>query len=288
MKRIQADQKAPNVGNRLFRDNQALRSFLCPFADILRKKTYERYLRSPDSWYLKSLKGIYAGKRCFIIGNGPSLCTADLELLKEEYTFAVNRIYDIFDQTDWRPAFYVAVDQVFLKNNYQKLAEYDLGHMFLNVPEKARLDYPIQKMTRIISANECYFDAFHRPYNMWSDCVSSDVSHYLYVGGTVVFAAIQLALYMGFSEIYLLGVDFSYRITRDAEGNVYEDESVKDHFSDSKSYCELNYETVLHVFKRSKEYCDTHGVVIKNATRGGKLEVFERTSLENIVGGGPK
>ena len=43
------------------------------------------------------------GKRCFIIGNGPSLRIEDLERIKDD-TFAVNRIYKIFDKTFWRPA----------------------------------------------------------------------------------------------------------------------------------------------------------------------------------------
>lgn len=52
---------------------------------------------------LKKLKNIHLGKRCFIIGNGPSLKAEDLSKLykNNEITFAFNRIYHIFDQTKW-------------------------------------------------------------------------------------------------------------------------------------------------------------------------------------------
>lgn len=56
-------------------------------------------------------KGKFTGKRCFLIGNGPSLRAEDLTRLHEagEITFAFNRIYNIFDQTPWRPSFYDAI-----------------------------------------------------------------------------------------------------------------------------------------------------------------------------------
>ena len=60
---------------------------------------------------LKELKDKYKGQRCFIIGNGPSLTVSDLESLKDEVTFASNRIFKIFDETDWRPDYYGVFDE---------------------------------------------------------------------------------------------------------------------------------------------------------------------------------
>ena len=69
-----------------------IRFLFLPFMDIKMLWAHKRYMRSPDSWYLKTLKGIHIGKRCFIIGNGPSLRVEDLEKIKDEYTFAANRM----------------------------------------------------------------------------------------------------------------------------------------------------------------------------------------------------
>ncbi len=33
----------------------------------------------------------------------------------------------------------------------------------------------------------------------------------------------------------------------------------------------------------AKNYADSHGIKILNATRGGKLEVFERVNFDEIV-----
>ena len=44
---------------------------------------------------LRSLKNIHSGKRCFIIGNGPSLTPGDLDLIKNEYqTVDVSTVLD--------------------------------------------------------------------------------------------------------------------------------------------------------------------------------------------------
>lgn len=271
---------------RLIRDNTYFRRLFRPLMDAKRKRAHERYMRSPDSWYMKTLKGIYAGKRCFIIGNGPSLSSEDLDKLKDEYTFAANRIYDIFDQTDWRPTFYLAVDDSFLKENLDKLDSYELGHMFMPINEKQASGHPINKLTRIYFGDN-YFNVYDKAWNKQSSYVSVDVSDHFSDGFTVTFESIQLAIYMGFTEIYLLGVDFHYSVTYDADGKMHVDPNVQDYFSGKSYPASLqNYLSNLHAYTMAREYCDNHNIVIKNATRGGKLEVFDRTSLEEIIGGG--
>ena len=52
---------------------------------------------------IRKYKDIGKGKRCFVIGNGPSLKVSDLERIKNEDCFAANRIFKIFPNTTWRP-----------------------------------------------------------------------------------------------------------------------------------------------------------------------------------------
>jgi len=51
------------------------------------------WLRWRSRRYWASVKGRYAGRRGFVIGNGPSLKAADLELLRDEVCIASNKIY---------------------------------------------------------------------------------------------------------------------------------------------------------------------------------------------------
>jgi len=70
---------------------------------------------------IKKLKNIHKNKRAFIIGNGPSLCISDLDRLKDEVTFACNKIYLAFDQTDWRPTYLFLADTMVAKNNVERI-----------------------------------------------------------------------------------------------------------------------------------------------------------------------
>ena len=45
---------------------------------------------------LAAYHNLHQGKRCFVMGNGPSLRQTDLSKLKNEYTIGLNRIYLAF------------------------------------------------------------------------------------------------------------------------------------------------------------------------------------------------
>lgn len=94
---------------------------------------------------------------------------------------------------------------------------------------------------------------------------------------------------MGFEEIYLLGVDHSYRVTIDIDGNVVTDLKQQDYFCDG--YDNDIRDVVIHdmgnntrAYIDAKKYCEsTNGrVKIFNATRGGKLEVFQRVDFDSL------
>ena len=65
---------------------------------------------------LATYKNRYKGQRCFLVGNGPSLKAEDLTRLHQagEITFAFNRVYNIFEDTPWRPTFYISQDEKML------------------------------------------------------------------------------------------------------------------------------------------------------------------------------
>ena len=63
---------------------------------------------------LKLMKDKHIGKRCFIIGNGPSLAKTDLSKLENEFTFGLNRIYLLFDELRFSTSYYVCVNRLIL------------------------------------------------------------------------------------------------------------------------------------------------------------------------------
>ena len=59
---------------------------------------------------LESLRGKYNDKRCFIIGNGPSLNKMNLDNLKNEITIGVNGIYKEFSKLGYSTKFLLMED----------------------------------------------------------------------------------------------------------------------------------------------------------------------------------
>lgn len=245
---------------------------------VVRKFVYQF---SKDAKEIKDLKDKYRGRRCFILGNGPSLTVKDIALVSNEITFATNRIYSIFKHTNWRPSFYLAIDNNVLKDNLEDIMQVEAGHKFINVTAKA-YGYQENEDTTFINMFGPYLV---RPYAYKTKKVGRDVSKSFTYSYSVTGVAIELSIYMGFKEIYLLGVDNSYSTYIDANGIIHKDPSIKNYFGDlkTKSYT-INYKDATDSYYEAfKKYCDNKDIVIKNVTRGGKLEVFERDSLEKVV-----
>jgi len=79
---------------------------------------------------LQALKDCHKGRRAIVVGNGPSLLVADLEKLKNEITFASNKIYMVFEETSWRPTYLTVTDTVVAKNNIEYLRDSKLCKIF--------------------------------------------------------------------------------------------------------------------------------------------------------------
>ena len=78
--------------------NRIFRFFSMPYVNIKRFILNQKYKQLSEPLKLNKLKDVGKGKRCFIIGNGPSLNIGDLEKLNNEITFASNRIYKLLNE----------------------------------------------------------------------------------------------------------------------------------------------------------------------------------------------
>ena len=271
------------------RTNTIVRTVLAPGLTFIRKMRHDVYVRSRDSAYIKSLHNKYEGDRCFIIGSGPSLRPEDLDKLAErhEICFSSNRIYKIFSQTKWRPDYYVCIDGDFLFSSIGEIKKCgDFPKILRNDAKKygrtekdniwyACLDWRIQT------------DYYGRKP---PERISADPSDHVSCFGTVTAVAIELAIYMGFSEIYLLGCDHNYALKADKDGSIHQNTSVsatyfngadEDKSKAAKSVQCVDFMTESYlVCKKSAEEAQ---VKIYNATRGGKLEIFERVDFDELM-----
>ena len=234
---------------------------------------------------IQRYKNFYDGKRCFIIGNGPSLTIKDLEKLREfgEISIASNSIYNLFPNTEWRPTIYTVHDFQEIKKTQDKISAVKTDLKIVAMSASGRIyDIDGAVLLRLIEPIKGKI--------LFSD----DISDYVYDGGTVTYVSIQCAVYMGFKEIILLGVDHSFAREMDKDGKITTNSEIKNHFENYQTNDfwgggQKDEEAVIFptdfatdAFVAAKHYADEHGVRILNATRGGKLEVFERVDFDTL------
>lgn len=226
---------------------------------------------------IRSFQNKYKGKRCFVIGNGPSLNKQDLDTLAKykEITFASNRIYKMYDQTPWRPDFYAVCDEKLFVDQMGPIRQIKDTVRFLPLDLAHHVNY---------DGGFVYFARYPFKFFTKYPVFRDDLTKKLGEGNTVTYHLLQLAVCMGFTEIYLLGCDFSYNIGIGPDGKIIRDNASENYpwKEDNKVYNLPNLQANLYAYMAAKKYADQHGIVIRNATRGGKLEVFDRVGFDEL------
>jgi glycosyltransferase involved in cell wall biosynthesis len=241
---------------------------------------------STDRMTLEMLANKYAGRRAFIIGNGPSLNKLDMTKLKGEITFGVNSIFYNFDKMGFKPTFYVVEDKLVAEDRAKEINELDgMTKIFGQYTKK----YKLQDRDDVIWANvivdyEKYPDFPH---------FSENAAACLWVGGTVSYLCMQLAYYMGLSEVYLVGFDHNYVIPADAnmDGTIITSASDDpnhfhpEYFGKGKRWHDPCLERMELAYHRAKQVYEQNGRKIYNATVGGKLDIFPRVDYNRLFDG---
>ena len=255
-----------------------------PFLVVKHVNARRKYINSGAPNKLKSLRNTQTDKRCFIIGNGPSLTTSDLELLQGEVCFAANSIYQIFDKTSWRPNYYLCVDGNFA-HDAERIKGLGRCTKFLHASTIRISDAELSEYNVVPIINEPKF--FRTLNSIVNYKYHTNIPKEFPFTITVTVNSALLAMSMGFSEIYLLGVDFSYKTAIDRNGNIVVDNAIKSHFegvdTQRGDIAVFPVDATRACYEELKRFSEDNNVKIVNCTRGGKLEVFQREDLENVL-----
>lgn len=225
---------------------------------------------------LNDLRASYPVKRAWIIGSGPSLKVSDLNKLKGETTFAANKIFLQFDKTSWRPSFYSVNDDLL----WPKIAD-EVSKRFDRVFLSPNLDGKLTS-TKV----------FQIPRRRESERgpggyrLSTDIRQGFFLGHSVSLWNLQLAIYFGAEEIFLLGMDNDYGPRETAGGKIiHKGESLHFHpeyRTQGETVWAANPAKIEWAFQEANEAAKALNIKIFNATRGGKLEIFPRVNFDDI------
>lgn len=235
----------------------------------------KRYLRRKGiggGKYKKLLKykNIHSGERCFIIATGPSLTMEDIESLKNEKTISMNSICKLYDKTDWRPTYFAVQDNFVFNNIKDIISTHKEVPVFIS--DNIRRRYKREK-DWIEFPTDTMYHSYDMKIGKYYAKFSDDAYDIVYDGYSIAYSCIELAVYMGFKEIYILGADCTYL----GEKEHFVDCGVEDR---SRKYATPK---LIVGYEKVKEFADSHGIKVYNATRGGVLEVFPRVKLEDVL-----
>jgi hypothetical protein len=218
----------------------------------------------------------HRGERCFILGNGPSLERTDLGRLRAAVTFGMNRIYLNFPSMGFATTYYLAVNTLVIE---QSAAEIQRLEMPRFVSWRGR--------RWLKSSDVVFLDTDYTGPEVFS----TDMTRRVFEGSTVTFVALELAYYMGFTEVVLLGVDHSFSTQGPPNVTVVSTGDDPDHFSPAYFGAGFRWqlpdlEASERAYRLARDAFEGDGRRVLDATLGGKLTVFPKVEYDSLFSEG--
>ena len=232
----------------------------------------------PQAWLNRRRLSQYAnrhiGQRCFIIGNGPSINSLDVRKLRGEICFSMNRGYLLFDRIGEETTYHVTVNTTVLRQwpheialiGSTKFIPWGGRHWLAPGDDVLLLGGPVK-------------DTPPR--------FCQDIRNDFWAGATVTYVAMQIAYFMGFQHVFLVGVDHRFKTNGDPHSLVKAIGPDSNHFDpnyfsnggewnlpDLKT-SELAYMLARHFYNRA-------GRSIIDATRNGALDTFPKVDYDTL------
>jgi hypothetical protein len=224
---------------------------------------------------LRALKDRHRGQRCFIIGNGPSLNRMDLSPLRDEVTFGLNRIYLMFPSLGFSTTYYLAVNKLVIEQCGDEILSRVPGLKFISYDARRWIG-PASNLLYLYSRAEPHFFA--------------NVSKGIWQGATVTYSALQVAFFLGFQQVILIGVDHSYESKGQPHSTVVSSGTDPDHFDPHYFGAGFRWqlpdlELSEQAYRLARQAYERAGREILDATVDGKLTVFRKVEFTSLFQG---
>lgn len=199
------------------------------------------------------------GETCLVIGNGPSLNDIPLDFLRKYPSFGTNRIYLLEGFT---PTYYVSVNPLVIEQSAEQIKALE-AMKFIRASQASMIPgaYPLDSVG-------------HKTF-------SYNPAAYIYEGFTVTYVCLQLAHFMGFDTVLLVGVDHSFqfdgrpneeKIAEGADPNHFS----PDYFSNGTRWNNPDLEQSEEAYKLAKVAFESEGREVINISTKTALDIFKK------------
>lgn len=192
---------------------------------------------------VRDFKGVHRDKRVFVLASGPSLAELDLTPLSRRIVIGLNRSFLAFGHAHY----HCVMDQRLFDLYPDELGR---SRFLFTIPDR-----PFGIPIRLLGSRGFSFD----------------LEKGIYSGYTIAHFALQLAVYMGFAEIFFLGLDLQL------DGN-------KTHFFGhdfrSGDHESTEFPKMRECFAHAAETLRSTGVRVYNCSPRSTLECFESATYD--------
>jgi len=250
----------------------------------------------------KQLEKIHKGKRCFIVGSGPSLKYHDLSLLTNEFVFTVNYMMKSGDFKVLNPNYHLFFDPIVFDLNpdvREDQKKIDLINSTLETNPELTYIIPFRRRLNFVNLFPNHKFKFIYNYKTYTPKIKNTSCLHSITPGfqNVIIYAINTAIYMGFKEIYLLGVDmtgflehFEYNKVNDRWGHSYvKSEEEKAHIQKILIQNKLDNEFYLKTYGKTLEHlkliyahATKNNIDLFNASQHGAIDFIPRVDYDQL------
>lgn len=250
----------------------------------------------------KQLHNKHKGERCFIVGNGPSLKHHDLTQLKNESVFTVNYMMKSDHFKTLNSNYHLFFDPIVFgldPNIKEEKEKIDMINSTLTSNPDMTYIIPYRRrgnFMNLFPKHKFKFIYNYKTFTPYSKNVSQ--LHTITPGfQNVIIYAINTAMYMGFKEIYLIGVDmtgflehFEYNKVNSQWGHSYtktEEEiqlilkTLEEKKIDNEFYLKT-YGKTLEQLKLMFVHTTKNKVKLLNASKHGAIDFIPRVDYDQL------
>ncbi|MBR9865382.1 MAG: DUF115 domain-containing protein [Rhodobacteraceae bacterium] len=223
---------------------------------------------------LPRFKNRHPGETCVLVCNGPSLNRMDLEPLKHQTVIGLNKIHLGLEGFGFYPQYLVAVNE---KVIHQATREIKAMNCVKFIGNKGAQHVPADALTYHINTKS--------PPARFCRDISAGIRE----GGTVTYAALQIAYYMGFARVVIIGMDHRF----DFSGKPHEARHMEgpdvNHFSPAyfsgQTWDNPDLQRSEESYRIARDIFAAEGREIIDATLGGACDVFTKQALGDVLNG---
>lgn len=217
------------------------------------------------------LKKYKTSDKCYICGNGPSLKKVNLDELNGD-TIVMNDHWRIAPNFKTMPNYYIVNDEAYGMDSFRERLKGvldcypEMPHLFAsNIGRAIEEKFPETK------TNIYYFNpigpTFKHTYKI-------DFTKVTYNVWNVVTTAIELAVYLGYKEICLIGCDYSLFASKYMT-HVYDKDGVKVACPVKLGEMLYKYSFTTHIHYEMAQYAREHGIKVINMTTESLLDAYD-------------